>query len=227
MQLADDNGDEADGKDEVLVPYDMMHAGILSVLLKRAQEGKLQASLVPRVEAALATMRRAGSVEKGNDLLIRQTAISDDLFGHWLQRLSGRHVVVILDACHSGGFATQEKGDLSGRTTAGFDFLEQEVSRLKDLGQSETALLAACGAQESAGVRLERDLSVMTRYLLDGIIAAPGTLTLENGFEGCRTAMHGYFEEVNRLRTEAGQPLFPEHRPYLVDYCAKPPLLKP
>ena len=34
---------------------------------------------------------------------VRQTAVMDDVFGRWIQDLDGRRVVVILDACFSGG----------------------------------------------------------------------------------------------------------------------------
>ncbi len=41
---------------------------------------------------------------------MRHSCVTDDQFGHWLQRLAGRQIVVILDACHSAGFADEGKG---------------------------------------------------------------------------------------------------------------------
>ncbi|HUY36033.1 MAG TPA: DUF4384 domain-containing protein [Pirellulales bacterium] len=233
-QIKDDNGDEHDDggaeyqMDELLVPYDYLGPKVLEVLMKRKEQGKLEGPLVPRVNAALATYRRAASPEQGIYDLVCRSAVSDDLFGHWLQLLSGRQVVVILDCCNSGGFAANAKGLVEqGAKSGRFDFLDQEVARLKDLGQRETALLAACRAQELSQVRLQGDLSVMTKYLLDSIVGAPRALTLEEGFQECQVGMHGYFDEVNKVRAAARVLPITEHRPFLVDYCAKPPLLKP
>ena len=58
-----------------------------------------------------------GHPEATNAALLRETGISDDLFGRWLQRLDGRHVVVILGSCYGGGFATAAKTDAGKRTT--------------------------------------------------------------------------------------------------------------
>ncbi|OYV83318.1 MAG: hypothetical protein B7Z73_16175, partial [Planctomycetia bacterium 21-64-5] len=110
-QVADDNNDEpADKLDEFLLPYDFMDLSILKVLRKRALENRLPDGLKARVEHARQMVVRAGSEEKGDAELRRKMGITDDLFGHWLQRLAGRQVVVAIDACHSGGFATREKG---------------------------------------------------------------------------------------------------------------------
>ncbi|HQU42194.1 MAG: hypothetical protein B7Z73_08630, partial [Planctomycetia bacterium 21-64-5] len=108
-----------------------------------------------------------------------------------------------------------------------FDFLDREMGRLKDLGQRDTALLAACRAEEKSGFFLDGQLSLFTKYLLDSIVHASEPLTLEQGFEQCRTRMHEYFVEVNRALLSARKPALDEYRPFLVDYCRQPPLLKP
>jgi hypothetical protein len=110
-RCADDNGDEKDGFDEYLVPYD----------------GRL------------------------DDLdTIRRTMVLDDAFGRWLQEWDGRRIVVVLDACHSAGLSDGGKSLARSAPTAaqpeaprGFDFLDSELARIKDIGQRETALLAS------------------------------------------------------------------------------------
>ncbi|HET6881717.1 MAG TPA: DUF4384 domain-containing protein [Pirellulales bacterium] len=226
-QVSDDNGDEADRQDEFLLPYDYLNLEILAGLAVRERRGQLDPRLAPRLAYYRRLVQRAGSAERASALLQRTSSVTDDLFAHWLQRLSGRHVVAILDICHAGGFATREKGVEDDDEAPDFDFLEQEVTRLKDIGQRDTALMAACGVRELSYVRLQGDFGVMTKNLLDGITAAPGSLTLKEGFERCRTGMHAYFVEVNQALRAAGKRPLTEHRPYLVDYCSKPPLLKP
>ena len=114
-----------------------------------------------------------------NQIVWNATAISDDLMGHWLQRLDGRRLVVILDTCHAGGWATNEKGIsfppsaraadddplaamnhladglalhrvAPARVPVGMDFLDGEVVRLKDIGQRNLALIASSSASESS-----------------------------------------------------------------------------
>jgi hypothetical protein len=227
MQAADDNGDETDGRDEFLIPHDYLSVDVLAILLEKAKAGTLDPRLVPRLTELVQIIRRAGSLEKAAHLLDRRTAVSDDLFAHWLQRLDGRQVIVVLDICHAGGFATDEKDFFAPAKNLSFNFLDGEISRLKDLGQRENALLTACGAQELAAVRKQEDLSVMTHYLVDGIMAAPGSFTLEQGLEHCNATMKDYFDELNRARVAVGQPPHPGHRPYLFNYCSEPAFLKP
>jgi len=104
-QIPDDNGDETDQLDEVLLPHDFWTLNLLGSLVKKLEQGQLDEKLKPRVLAAVNLVQRAGSPQKAAEWLSRATGVSDDLFGHWLQRLDGRQVVVILDACMSGGFA--------------------------------------------------------------------------------------------------------------------------
>lgn len=236
-QVPDDNGDEADGIDECLLPYDFLGPDVVNLFLEQAKENKLNPRYVPRVKAALEAFQRAGGEAKGLAAIVRQSAISDDLFGHWLQRLSGRQVVVLLDSCFSGGFAHQEKGgtkslDLATASATAplvgkFDFVESEVSRLKDLGQRDSAMLAASLAPQPSQVRVTQDLSVATYALVQALQQARGSVTLELAYESTRQGVAAYFDEVNRLLQEAGKEPLPPHVPYMQNYCTRPVLLKP
>ena len=155
-QIADDNGDEADDLDEMLIPCDAVDVDCLFARAKLLEEKKpVDAEANRRFDAAWNALQRAGirtinqrNYRQANGVLMRATAVSDDLFARWLQALSGRRVIVLLDSCFSGGFATREKGlseEESESTEAPrFDFLLGEVGRLKDIGQPDTALLTAC-----------------------------------------------------------------------------------
>jgi hypothetical protein len=226
-QVPDDNGDEADGTDEFLVPYDFINLDIVVALMKLDEAGKLDPASKRRLVEAAALARGAGSDSEYGARLKRKYGVTDDLFGHWLQRLAGRQVIVILDICFSGGFANNEKSLDRPAAPKGFDFLEGEVGRLKDIGQRDGALLAASGTAQTASVRLESDLSVLTRYLFDRINAAPGSLTLEQAHQLCAGDMANYFDEWNQKLTAAGKEPLTAHQPVLVNYCTQPALLKP
>jgi hypothetical protein len=222
MQIPDDNGDEADGQDEVLAPHDVVTGDILIELVKKARQGD---PVDRRVKDWIDLVRKEGS--KASEALIRRTGVSDDEFGHWLQKLDGRQIIVILDVCHSGGFADQEKAVTAGSKSLRFDFLDRECARLKDIGQRGCSLLAACGAQETAQVRQEADLSVMSYYLVELLRRSRGPVELPQGYEYCRDRMKEYFATVNRARRAADKPPLKPHEPYLVQDPDQPIYLKP
>lgn len=232
-QFDDDNGDEKDHLDEHLLPHDYLGGKGIVGLLKQEEELKKEGKELPPHLAELLTavrevVNQVGSPEKAVDLIGRNTSISDDVFGHWLQSLSGRQVIVVLDICHAGGFATQEKALQPSSLASGkFDFVDKELERLKDLGQPETALLAACAAQQLSQVRRDGELSVMTDGLLQTLLAARGVLTLEDGYTACSQSMKAYFDKLNEQRAARGESPITTHEPVLYDNCTKPALLKP
>ncbi len=222
MQIDDDNGDEADGKDEVIVPHDFVSGDILLELVKKARRGE---PVDVRVKDWILLVREAGP--KAAEALVRRTAITDDEFGHWLQKLDGRQVIVILDICFSGGFAEQEKGFAADAKLPVFDFLDGECQRLKDIGQRGCSLLAACGAQQTAQVRQESDLSVMTYYLAELLRQARGPVELPQAYDYCRDRMQEYFTTINRARRAADKPALDPHEPHLFTDTDRPVFLKP
>ena len=229
-QIPDDNGDEADGLDEALLPCDVMPPAALKTLLEQRQAGRLGASL-----AALVGQRYQlyqSDPKRGAELLMRASAVSDDLFGRWLQNLDGRQVVVILDICFSGGFASQEKAVESAAGGERFDFLDRELARLKDIGQRDTALFAASGAREVSIEGLQTQLGVMTSYLAGALGKAQPPLNLQQAYDWTSTGMAAYFaseqfRKINDARAASGkEPIKPQH-PYLVNLCTQMPVLKP
>lgn len=95
------------------------------------------------------------------------TMIVDDTFARWIQELDGRKVCIILDSCHSGGSSKECKGIEDGVPTGPADFFDGEIKRSKDLGQTDTVVLAACQANQLAWEIPGADSgSVMTNFLL-------------------------------------------------------------
>lgn len=224
-QVDDDNGDEQDGKEEVLIPADFVDVPVLVELIEESKAGTLDPKLRPRVQQLLEIAQ--ASAGKEHAALSRATGVSDDLFGRWLQHLEGRQVVVILDTCHSGGFATQEKRLTAEGVPFEFDFLEGELPRLKDIGQRDQAMMAAALAAESAVALENRKNGVFTAFLMESLLQTAGPVKLEDSFEFCSEFVPKYFSEVNQRRQQAGEKPIAPHRQHLVNLCTKPVYMKP
>lgn len=227
MQIDDDGSDEADRKDEIIVPSDFVSLGILERVIEQARAGTLNPALAEPATRAMELVKQAGSLERAEQALSRGMGISDDLFGHWLQQLDGRQIVVVLDSCHSGGFFTSEKDLLAQQKKLPFDFLDGELGRLKDLGQREMSLLSACSAHTTASVRQEEDLSVLTYYLVQAIRNAKGPLTLDEAYGVCKPEMDRYFRETNARLSARSKPKLTPHEPFLFSTARRPVFLKP
>lgn len=81
------------------------------------------------------------------DMLVRETNISDDEFGQWLQCLEGRKVVVIVETSSSATLADGTK--TTDDRTRSLAFLDNERKRLKDIGQRNLAFIASCSDSRS------------------------------------------------------------------------------
>ena len=94
---------------------------------------------------------------------IRKTALMDNEFEYLLQKLDGRRVGLIIDACHSGGIGAAQPP--ANRLMN--DGLDRGVQELEQIGQRGISLLAACGANEEAFVmQPPQRCSVMTNMLI-------------------------------------------------------------
>jgi len=100
---------------------------------------------------------------------IQRTIITDDQMGRWLQRLDGRKVAVIIDACYGGGMAKGAKGSVP--QTGPFDFLDTEAAEinrlLKDLDSLRVIVLSAAAENELAFQMDDAQASVFTYFLVE------------------------------------------------------------
>lgn len=167
-----------------LVPCDALDFETLMTLLKVKDAGllkpdSLESKMLARAEKILADEKidvgplredkwqsltdrqKFDLASKIEILFIEKTAITSDEFSHWTQSLSHCRVVVILDACMSGGFATakdavQTKALLPGlikkqlTDPQDFQFFQPQMERLKSLGDVNTALMAAARINETS-----------------------------------------------------------------------------
>ena len=222
--VEDDDGDEADGLDEYLTPHDIVNTTVLGHLLDHPE--LVPADDVQRLQGLVDMIRRVG-VEKAHDVLARHSGISDDTFGIWLQKLSGRQIVLLLDTCHSGGFAADEKSFEPPKRRGEFDFLDGELTRLKDIGQPEQAIISACKAWQTAYELPNGENGMMTTALLLSMRELQGPSPIEQNFAYIEEAMVELFRLWNEANREAGREPVEEHQPHMRNYCTRPLIFKP
>ena len=230
-QLPDNNGDESGGDemDEYLLLSDFLSLDMFVELASRLQSGEMQLSEPEqaRLGQIAQLVQQAPDDYAAAQILARQTGVSDDLFGRWLQSLAGRQVLVILDTCHSGGFAAGDKSLTSKQKTVQFDFLDGEVERLKDIGQKEQALITAARVDQSAYPLPNGENGVFTYFLIDSLAKLEGPAELEGVHAYVESAMEAFWTEVNRLLAEDGEDPIPPHQPLLKNLCTLPLVIVP
>jgi len=148
----------------------------------------------------------------------RRTMVMDDEFGRWIQELDGRRILVILDACFSGGQATGKGlGDAPIAKGKLLDFFDGEFLRAKDLGQKETALMASSRSTQFSYERREGDLSVMTYVLAKLIASGQEQISLQQAYEVLKVDVPKYMKKTFRRNDQA---------PVLVDHTSAPLYLR-
>ena len=224
-QIPDDYGDEGktDKQDEVLLTHDFADYRVLMASAHFATRDKVPIGddvkrlISMSVDVAGPQPDAKDEHEKWadrvNDFLARKTGISDDLLGHWIQELDGRQVIVILDTCHSGGFASREKSLVDDGAKPAFRFMDRTVSRLKDIGQRDVALLASCASSESSLTASidGKGFGLMTACLLVGIAQARGPVELKQAYEACANLMKKQFvsEDFKAVNAKRKVPIKP------------------
>ena len=162
--------------------------------------------------------------QTGDPAAVERSMLLDDTFGRWMQELDGRRIVVILDACYSGGQGESKslsKGlDLpaSAPPRVRFNFLDRALRQAKKLGQTDLAMLASSTADQVSFERREKDMGVMTYFLVRQLATPGAPLTL--------AAVHA---ELVRRVPKYVESRFPgaTQTPVLIDQIAPPFYLRP
>ncbi len=234
-------------KGSYLLPYDFVPYWSIVGMVKQEKDKKLSEDDAKKLRT-YQTWIKGLELSQVDEALAKHSGITDELFGHWLQRLAGRQIVVLLNACHSSGFA--QEGKDFGPSEKSFDFLTNEMSRLKDLGQSDTALIAAAGARQTtlsfrlrdsvladgindpaniveAQLKPDEQLSALGYYIGDSLLRGPKPTKIEDTFANCQRGMKEYLERLNALqRRNHGNEVAP-YEPHLFNHCSAPVLIKP
>jgi hypothetical protein len=230
-----------------LLPYDFVPYWSIVGMSHRQKDGKLTEPMSKRFDTYRAWIKGLENSQIDETLALK-SGITDEQFGHWLQRLAGRQVIVLLNACHSAGFAAEGKDLFSSEPS--FDFLTNEMARLKDLGQGETALIAAAGAKQTTlsyrarnaaladgfddpakeveeQLKPDEQLSALGYYIADSLLRAPRPTKLEDTFTNCQTGIKSYLDRLNAAQRRNGNPEVEPYEPRLFNHCTTPVLIKP
>ena len=122
----------------------------------------------------------------------RRTYFSDPEFGHLVQALDGRKIMVIIDACNSGGQIEGAKtaSEVSApewrqlvRESEQPHFLGDILLRALGIGQKDAAILTACRLDQSAVESGRLQSHLMTHYILETLMRATKSLTLRDVYE--------------------------------------------
>jgi Caspase domain/Domain of unknown function (DUF4384) len=140
----------------------------------------------------------------------RDSQIVDDVLARWIEELSGRHVVLILDTCHSGGVV---KGKSLSR------FFGDEATRVKDIAQLDVTVLTSCAADEQSLFEGTPDKTMwFTYFLAQAVETLPAPVTFRAAYDFCRKGLR----EVIAKRKEAR-----EQEPTLTENSLVPVVLVP
>ncbi len=152
---------------------------------------------------------------------VRQTMLLDKTFGRWTLNLDGRQLVVILDACHSGG-QTQGaiKSIFGGDSATPFRdfFFANAFARTKDIGQRETAVLASSRATQISFEQRGQSLSVMTHFLVERLRNSTGPVSIQDAAAYVAQNVPSFVQEHYPGTTQT---------PVFVDYTTPPVVLRP
>lgn len=214
--------------------YDIVTPYALSTLQKRHKEGKLPPHLAQRLLALLEVVLEQPSAKEGGRALYSATGIPNTMLAHWLQGLAGRQIVLVFESVHGSSFAATPAatGEPSSATSGDAKSLSMhpfspQVARLKGLGQTGIALLAASGPTEKTILVNKGGTSPFTAALLTILQSEPGPLTLEKVHTLCAGLMTEFQERLNREREDRGLKQLPVQHPYIVNTSEDPVVLKP
>ncbi len=115
----------------------------------------------------------AHNTEKRRDLLVRSTAISTSIINEYTRSCRAKYQVIILDCCFSGAF-----GNAVARN-------DGEINLQDQLGAEGRVILTSTSAVGYSFEEKGADLSIYTRYLVEGIVSGvadedgDGVITVE------------------------------------------------
>jgi hypothetical protein len=130
------------------------------------------------------------------DARLRARRITDAALARWLQELSGRQIVLMLETCHGGSM-------IDGRVLN--TFFAREAVRVKGISQLNVVVIAGSGSDESVVTILKEPLSRLPHFITDAMLHLPAPVTVEQAFEHYREGAKQWMRD-NKL-TGAMEPV--------------------
>lgn len=126
---------------------------------------------------------------------VNDTALSSAVLPRWLQELEGRRIVLLVEACFSGGLHEKTRKVLPApRAVEAADepFLGGLLRRSRALDQKELALIASSTATQTSAIRNQKDYGVFTFFLKGTLQEGDGALTITDSFERVRKPLREF-----------------------------------
>lgn len=145
---------------------------------------------------------------------IRQTHILDDAVARWLQELTGRQIVLIMDTCHAG-----EREEIVSNPTG--CFLIDQTARIREIAQVNTVLVSSALVDEPSLFEGTQNKTMwLTHCLTESLVnrdrAQP--LTIRAAFDDSRNRLKQLVAETHPARKQ---------EPVLVDHSLPAAVLAP
>ncbi|MFO0956226.1 MAG: caspase family protein [Isosphaeraceae bacterium] len=127
--------------------------------------------------------------------------LTEDELGRYIRDLDGRKVMVIIDACHSGGQVEGAKSP-AGLAARGSDprsqggrpsqFPDDLMLRARSIGQHDAAVLTACRLDETSIESSRLKAGLLTYYVLEVMDQNPGPMTLHDVYKKAAPLVEDY-----------------------------------
>jgi hypothetical protein len=116
------------------------------------------------------------------------------ILARWIEEISDRHVVLILDTCHSGG-AVEGKG-LSR-------LFGDEAGRVKDIAQLDVTVMTSCAADERSLFEGTPDRTMwFTHFLAQAVETLAAPVKVRDAYEFCRKGLRQVLERRSEARDQ-------------------------
>ena len=200
---ADTGGDEQDGLDEYLMVYDGDLDDVEGTMVMDDALGRWVQELDGRkVTLILDACHSGGQATAQGDKPDKAEKGISGLKGGIIQDVRQKKT------SRNGGSAMKGDDTSSPTGPVGGDFLDDEWRGVKDVGQSDAAMLVSSKPDEISAERRDGTLSVMTYYLVQKVVQSD-SVTLQQAFEYVSGKVPEYMEEHFPGRTQTPQ-LYPE-----------------
>jgi hypothetical protein len=112
----------------------------------------------------------------------RGRMILESTLTRWLQELPGRQIVIMVEACHSGGLALAKGRTAERAASKPWTFFTQHAARVKGISQLNTFVICACAPDESD--RFTKDqITWMPFFLTEAMNQYGAPLTMRKAFD--------------------------------------------
>jgi len=195
---ADTGGDEEDGRDEFLIPYDASAADAEGTMVLDDALGRWVQELDGRKVAVIIDACHSGGQATGRGIKGADGG-DDSIIGNGADLPAGS-VEELLKGDAEPGEADEE---VSASPTP-LDFLDSELGRIKDIGQDDAVMLFSSASDEISAERRDGKLSVMTYFLVEKM-GASDSLTLKQSYEHVKVQVPKYMRKHYPGRTQTPQ----------------------